>query len=265
MQYCRFQTPNGPQYGEVVSRNGEFWVERILPPPPEDLSVRPYSGSFLAQPLAALSLIAPITPSKIICVGLNYSDHVAEMGHEVPRQPVLFFKPPSSLLAPGGTIRLPALSRQVDFEGELGVVIGRTCHQLRPDEDAHAYIRGYTLVNDVTARDLQRTDGQWTRAKGFDTFCPVGPIVSDEVDPQGGLCLTTRLNGVQKQASSTANLIFSIPILLQYISSIMTLYPGDLISTGTPSGVGPMQPGDDVAISIEGLGTLANHVDTEPA
>ncbi len=260
MQLCRFQTPDGPQYGEVVTRDNKFWVTRILPPPVIDHSVRPFTGKFLEQPLAALSLLPPVVPTKIVCVGLNYKDHAAEMGHELPKEPILFFKPPSSLLSPGGTILLPARSQQVDFEGELGVVIGRTCFNLKPEDDVAPYILGYTLVNDVTARDLQRTDGQWTRAKGFDTFCPVGPIVSDAVNPHPGLQLTTTLNGVQKQSGSTANLIFSVPALLRYISSIMTLNPGDLISTGTPSGVGPLAPGDVVAVSIAGLGTLSNPV-----
>ena len=258
MQFCRFQTPDGPQYGEVVTRDNQFWVTRILPSPVADHSVRPFTQKFIEQPLAALSLLSPVVPSKIVCVGLNYNDHAAEMGHELPKEPILFFKPPSSLLPPGGTILLPARSKHVDYEGELGVVIARTCSQLGPDADVAPYILGYTLVNDVTARDLQRTDGQWTRAKGFDTFCPVGPIVSDVVYPDSGLKLTTMLNGVQKQASSTANLIFPVPALLRYISTIMTLYPGDLISTGTPSGVGPLAPGNVVAISIEGLGTLSN-------
>ena len=260
MQFCRFQTPDGPQYGEVVTRENQFWVTGILPPPVTDHSVRPFTQKFIAQPLAALSLLPPIVPSKIVCVGLNYKDHAAEMGHELPKEPILFFKPPSSLLPPGGTILMPARSKQVDFEGELGVVIGRTCANLGPQDDVAPYILGYTLVNDITARDLQRTDGQWTRAKGFDTFCPVGPIVSDTVNPDSGLNLTTTLNGVHKQSGSTANLIFSVPALIRYISTIMTLCPGDLISTGTPSGVGPLAPGDVVAISIGGLGTLSNPV-----
>ena len=173
-------------------------------------------------------------------------DHAAELGNEVPKEPLLFLKPPSSLLAPNGIIRMPALSHRVDYEGELAIVIGRRCRNLGPDDDPRPYIRGYTIVNDVTARDIQKSDGQWTRGKGFDTFCPVGPIVSSEIDPASGapVTVTTRLNGVVKQQGSTRDFIFPIAHLLRYITAAMTLEPGDLIPTGTPAGVGSVQPGD---------------------
>jgi 2-keto-4-pentenoate hydratase/2-oxohepta-3-ene-1,7-dioic acid hydratase in catechol pathway len=199
-----------------------------------------------------------VTPSKIVCVGRNYRDHAKELGNDVPTEPLLFFKPPSSLLAPGGVVRMPAASSRVDFEGELALVIGRRTTKLAPDADWRSVVRGYTVANDVTARDLQKTDGQWTRAKGFDTFCPVGPIVSDQVDPEAGVELETRVNGELRQHGSTLDLIFSIPALLAYISAAISLEPGDLILTGTPAGVGALQPGDRVDVAIAGLGILTN-------
>jgi 2-keto-4-pentenoate hydratase/2-oxohepta-3-ene-1,7-dioic acid hydratase in catechol pathway len=263
VQYCRFQTQQGPQYGEVSQRQGEWWMARIIPAPPEDRTVTPVIEDFPAQPLSALTLLAPVTPSKIVCIGRNYRDHAAELGNEAPKEPLLFLKPPSSLLPPGGIIRLPTVSQRVDYEGELGIVIGRSCHKLKSEEDVRPYIRGYVVVNDVTARDLQKTDGQWSRAKGFDTFCPVGPIVSDAINPQAGVTVTTRLNGAVKQHGSTTDFIFNIATLLRYISAAMTLNPGDLIPTGTPAGVGPMQSGDVVEVEIDGLGILRNPVQME--
>ncbi|MGA7709320.1 MAG: fumarylacetoacetate hydrolase family protein [Acidobacteriaceae bacterium] len=265
MQYCRFQSQQGPQYGEVSQRHGEWWMERIIPAPPDDPTVSRIIENFSAQPLSALKLLAPVTPSKIVCIGRNYRDHAAELGNEPPKEPLLFLKPPSSLLPPGGIIRLPALSQRVDYEGELGIVIGRSCYKLKPGEDVLPYIRGYVVVNDVTARDLQKTDGQWSRAKGFDTFCPVGPIVSGAVNPEAGVTVTTRLNGAVKQHGSTTDFIFNIATLLRYISAAMTLNPGDLIPTGTPAGVGPMQSGDVVEVEIDGLGVLRNPVQMENA
>lgn len=214
------------------------------------------------MPLSQAQLLAPVVPSKIICVGRNYKEHAKELGNDVTAEPLLFFKPPSSLLPPGGVIQSPAISRRVDFEGELGVVIAKHARDLGDDQDVTEYIRGYTCVNDVTARDLQKTDGQWARAKGFDSFCPVGPWLIDaaSVNPAAGLTVTTRLNGEVKQHGSTADLIFSVPFLLRYISRIFTLEPGDLIATGTPAGVGPMQPGDTVEVEISGIGVLGNTV-----
>ncbi|MEO6816026.1 MAG: fumarylacetoacetate hydrolase family protein [Edaphobacter sp.] len=262
MRYCKFLSPkHGPVYAIVEDRGGELWAVRPMPAPEEDRSVGSAAPiEFEPRPLKELQLLAPVNPSKILCIGRNYRDHAAELGNEVPKEPLLFLKPPSSLLAPGGVIRMPALSKRVDYEGELGVVIGRRCRNLGPDEDVRQYIRGYTIVNDVTARDLQKSDGQWTRGKGFDTFCPVGPIVSDEIDPAGGspVSLTTRLNGAIKQRGTTSDLIFPIAHLLRYITAAMTLEPGDLIPTGTPAGVGPVEPGDSIQVEIDGLGSLEN-------
>lgn len=260
MQYCRFETEEGPQYGEVNLRRAELWVERVIAPPPEDRSVVRLLSAFSPRPLEALSLLAPVTPSKIVCIGRNYREHAAELGNEAPKEPLLFLKAPSALLPPGGSIRIPRISQRVDYEGELGVVIARTCHKLKAEENVHDYIRGYVIVNDVTARDLQKSDGQWSRAKGFDTFCPVGPIVSDAIQPGNGINLTTRLNGAVKQHGSTQDFIFDIAALLRHISAAMTLNPGDLIPTGTPAGVGPMQPGDVVEVEIDGLSVLRNPV-----
>jgi 2-keto-4-pentenoate hydratase/2-oxohepta-3-ene-1,7-dioic acid hydratase in catechol pathway len=263
MRYCRLQTKQGPQYAEVVDRGGGLWVERLIPPfeegPTSDF-VDPAIDAFDPLPLDDAQTLAPVAPSKIVCVGRNYREHAAELGNEVPAEPLLFLKPPSAILSPGEAIRIPALSKRVDFEGEIAVVIGTRCSQIGPDEDVTWYIRGYTLANDVTARDLQKKDGQWSRAKGFDTFCPVGPLVTDEVDPATGLGITTRLNGELRQDGNTRDLIFSIDHLLRYITAAMTLFPGDLILTGTPAGVAPMQPGDRVAITVEGIGTLTNPV-----
>jgi 2-keto-4-pentenoate hydratase/2-oxohepta-3-ene-1,7-dioic acid hydratase in catechol pathway len=238
--------------------------------PEEDLGARLASledhstAAFHAAPLDSLRLLPPVTPTKIVCVGRNYSEHAAELGNEVPKEPLLFLKPPSSLLAAVQPIRLPALSKRVDYEGELAIVIGKRCRNIGPDEDVSQYIRGYTVVNDVTARDIQKSDGQWTRGKGWDTFCPVGPFVAlageGEIDPLAGepVTVTTRLNGAVKQNGSTRDLIFPIDFLLRYITAFTTLEPGDLIPTGTPSGVGPMQAGDTVEVEIGGLGTLRN-------
>jgi 2-keto-4-pentenoate hydratase/2-oxohepta-3-ene-1,7-dioic acid hydratase in catechol pathway len=209
------------------------------------------------MPLSQAQLLPPVTPSKIVCVGQNYRAHVKEMGHELPTEPLIFFKPVSALLPPGGIVRMPAQSARVDFEGELALVIGRRSRHLR-EEDWRSALRGCTLANDVTARDLQKTDGQWTRAKGFDTFCPAGPIVSDELDPAAGVTLETRVNGQLRQRGSTLDFIFPIPKLLAWITSIMTLEEGDLVLTGTPSGIGPLKAGDQTEITIPGLGTLTN-------
>src|ERR1700678_14548 len=270
MKYCRFLLDNQPHYGAVEDRNQVLWITDLIHAPEDDLAFHlahsrtavptldVASLAFEPMPLSAATLLPPVTPSKIVCVGRNYCDHAKELGNDVPTEPLLFFKPPSSLLAPGGVVRMPAASSRVDFEGELAVVIGRRTTKLAPDADWRSVIRGYTIANDVTARDLQKKDGQWTRAKGFDTFCPVGPIVSDEVDPQTGLIVETRVNGELRQHGSTLDFIFSIPALLSYITAAITLEPGDLILTGTPAGVGPLNAGDQVDIGISGLGVLTN-------
>jgi 2-keto-4-pentenoate hydratase/2-oxohepta-3-ene-1,7-dioic acid hydratase in catechol pathway len=260
MRYCRLETANGPRYAAVEDRDGGPWVMALIPPPPESHTTYDPAESFTPTALAAAALLPPVEPSKIVCVGRNYREHAAELGNEVPTAPLLFFKPPSSLLAPGAAIRLPAESSNVHYEGELAVVIGRQARALKADTDLRPYIRGYTIVNDVTARDLQKSDGHWTRAKGFDTFCPCGPIVSSEVNPAAGLIVETRLNGERKQYGTTRDFIFLIPHLLVYITACMTLEPGDLIPTGTPAGVGPMSAGNIVEVSIEDLGILRNAV-----
>ena len=258
MKYCRFATPEGPKYGEVTHRAGELWLTGFLPSPTSN-SAEPCPP----RPLSELSLLPPATPSKIVCVGRNYRDHAKELGNEVPAEPLLFFKPPSSLLAPGGVIVRPKASARVDFEGELAVIIGKRARKLSAAEDLRPYLHGCTLANDVTARDLQKKDGQWTRAKGFDTFCPVGPIVDTAFDLTGGVTLETRVNGELRQHGSTADFIFALPALLAYITAAMTLEPGDLLLTGTPAGVGPLVAGDSVTVTIPGLGELTNTVADE--
>ncbi len=204
-----------------------------------------------------VELLAPCQPSKIICVGLNYMSHATEFKMPIPEEPILFIKPPSAVLAPGEEIIYPSSSKQVDYEGELAVVIGKRCKAVTADE-ADKYILGYTCFNDVTARDLQKKDGQWTRAKSFDTFAPFGPWIA-KIDPSNA-DIQTRVNGTIKQKSNTSDLIFSVPMLVEFISNIMTLEPGDVIATGTPSGVGPLQKGDVVEVEVEGIGVLKNSV-----
>jgi len=207
--------------------------------------------------LQDVELLAPCRPSKIVCVGLNYVKHAQELKMALPDEPILFLKPPSSVLSPGGQIVYPSSCQQLDYEGELAVVIGKRCKDV-PADEADKYILGYTCFNDVTARDLQRKDGQWTRAKSFDTFAPFGPwigkVESEDVD------IKTRRNGIVVHSSNTSDLILDVPHLVQFISSVMTLEPGDVIATGTPPGVGPMQKGDTIEVEIEGIGVLKNSV-----
>jgi len=214
------------------------------------------------RPLGGLSWRPPISPSKIVGVGRNYRAHAAELGSVVPAEPLLFLKPPSALIAHEEAIRLPSASRRVDYEGELGVVIGRTARAV-PERSALDFVLGYTCVNDVTARDLQKRDVQFTRAKGFDTFCPVGPCLALGVDP-AALAIETRLNGVAVQRGRTADMVLGIARLVSAISAVMTLEPGDLIATGTPEGVGPLRPGDDVEVVVTGIGGLRNPVVAGP-
>ena len=261
MRYCRFLTDRGPQYGAVETVHGADQIARVISAPQEDARAAAVDASFKPIALADARLLAPLTPSKIVCVGRNYREHASELGNDVPAEPLIFLKPPSAIIDPQAEIRMPKVSERVDYEGELGVVIGKFCSQLAENADVRPYIRGYVNVNDVTARDLQKKDSQWTRAKGFDTFCPVGPLVSDEIDPIGGsVALTTRLNGEIRQQAQTKEFIFGVAEVVRYISQIMTLNPGDLIATGTPAGVAPMKSGDVVEISITGLGTLRNRV-----
>jgi 2-keto-4-pentenoate hydratase/2-oxohepta-3-ene-1,7-dioic acid hydratase in catechol pathway len=207
---------------------------------------------------AGARLLPPCAPSKIVCVGRNYVEHAKEFNSPVPTEPLIFLKPPSSLIGSGSAIVLPKASERVDYEGELGVVIGRRARNVKRS-DAHGYILGYTCVNDVSARDFQRKDSQWTRGKGFDTFCPVGPCVvpRDEVD-LNSLRVRTFLDGEKKQDAPITDMIFDLDVIIEFVTAFMTLEPGDLIATGTPSGVGPLQPGSNIRIEIEGVGVLEN-------
>ncbi len=209
-------------------------------------------------PLESVRLLAPVQPSKILCIGRNYAEHAKEHNAEVPTVPLVFMKPPSSIINPGDTILLPPQSQQVEHEAELVVVIGRRGRNLTTDE-APSAVFGYTIGNDVTARDLQRIDNQWTRAKGFDTFCPFGPWVDTDFDASDAL-ITCKVSGQPRQMGSSRDMVFNVNTLIAFISSIMTLEPGDLIFTGTPAGVGPLKAGDEVVVEIEGLGRLANPV-----
>jgi len=209
-------------------------------------------------PFASVKLVAPCEPSKILCVGRNYVEHAKELGNEVPKVPLIFMKPPSSIISNGDSIILPPQSTQVEHEAELVVVIGKPAKNVTA-EQAREYIFGYTVGNDVTARDLQKTDGQWTRAKGFDTFCSFGPWIDTEFDPSDAV-VTCRVNGQMRQMASTRDMVFNVGTLIAYISSVMTLMPGDLIFTGTPAGVGELRNGDEVVVEIEGLGVLKNPV-----
>jgi 2-keto-4-pentenoate hydratase/2-oxohepta-3-ene-1,7-dioic acid hydratase in catechol pathway len=209
--------------------------------------------------LADVRLLAPVIPrSKVVGIGRNYHEHAAELGNEVPEQPLVFLKPNTAVVGPYDPIVYPIQSDNVHFEGELGIVIGRICRDV-PEEKASDVVYGYTVVNDVTARDLQKTDGQWARAKGFDSFCPIGPWIETVLDPSD-LAITTTLNGEVRQDSRTSLMIFGVAELISYVTSFTTLLPGDVIATGTPAGVGPMHPGDDVAVTVEGIGTLTNRV-----
>ena len=220
--------------------------------------LRPFGAD---RPIEGVTWLPPCRPSKIIGVGRNYLAHAKELGNVVPPEPLLFLKPPSALLPHRGVIRLPAASARVDYEGELGIVIGRAARDV-PEERATEHILGYTCLNDVTARDLQKRDVQFTRAKGFDTFCPFGPCLATGLDP-AGLTLRTFVNGEQRQSAPVSDMIFPPARLVSYISRAMTLEPGDLIATGTPEGVGPLAPGDLVEVVIEGIGRLANRVEAE--
>ncbi|MCW5874577.1 MAG: fumarylacetoacetate hydrolase family protein [Anaerolineales bacterium] len=252
MRIIRYQEQSAARYG---------WVLDDKAGPIEGDPYGAFQRGEATIPLAGLTLLPPVTPSKIVCVGRNYVAHAKELGNEVPEVPMLFLKPPSSVLAPGGTIVLPPQTQQVEHEAELTVVIGKRGRWIEPD-DVKDHILGYTIANDITARDLQKRDGQWTRGKGFDTFCPFGPWVETEFDPADAV-VTCTVNGELRQMGSTRDMIFSVRQLLAYISSVMTLEPGDLVLTGTPAGVGPLKEGDELVTSIEGLGELRNAVAAE--
>jgi 2-keto-4-pentenoate hydratase/2-oxohepta-3-ene-1,7-dioic acid hydratase in catechol pathway len=231
--------------GTVFEISGELWGSR--------------ERTSRHWPLDEVKLLPPSAPTKIVCVGRNYSDHAKELGNEVPKEPLIFLKPPSAVIAPDEPIVLPRISERVDFEGELGVIIGRRCFHLGQNDDARPFIAGYTCVNDVTARDLQKRDGQWSRAKGFDTFCPFGPLLETE-PPPADTAIETFVNGVRKQSGRLTEMIFPVDVIIRWITQAMTLEPGDLIATGTPAGVGPLAAGDVVEVSVGGIGTLSNPV-----
>jgi 2-keto-4-pentenoate hydratase/2-oxohepta-3-ene-1,7-dioic acid hydratase in catechol pathway len=265
MKLCRFQTPNfsanemdrsvhqiHPEIrngiiegNQVYEIRGDFWGPRERSGP--------------SSPLNSVKLLPPVTPSKIVCIGRNYPEHAKELGNDVPKEPLIFFKPPSSLIAPDEPIVLPRISERVDYEGEVAAIIGRRFRILPAGEDISAYILGYTCLNDVTARDLQRRDGQFTRGKGFDTFCPLGPLIETSLD-LADATLETFVNGTRKQFGHTSEMIFSLDVIIRYIAQVMTLEPGDVIATGTPSGVGSLAAGDVVEVSVNGVGTLRNPV-----
>jgi 2-keto-4-pentenoate hydratase/2-oxohepta-3-ene-1,7-dioic acid hydratase in catechol pathway len=213
--------------------------------------------------LVDVRLMAPVEPTKIVCIGRNYAAHAAELGNEVPKEPLMFLKPPSSLIGPDEAIVLPKYSQRVEHEGELALVIGRRCSQLR-DDDALSFVMGYTCLNDVTARDLQKSDVQFARAKGFDTFCAVGPHIETELDPSNVL-VEAHVNGERRQSGVTSLMIYSPAFLVRWISRMMTLMPGDVIATGTPAGVGPLVAGDTVEVSVAGVGVLRNAVHASQA
>ncbi|NWG00355.1 MAG: fumarylacetoacetate hydrolase family protein [Thermoanaerobaculaceae bacterium] len=250
MRYCRLEVGGTPRWGRVDDA-----LVTLLDGAPWS-GGKPVGG---AVPLANARLLPPCEPTKIVCIGLNYRAHAAEMGKEIPAEPLLFLKAPSALLPPGGTVLLPPSSQRVEHEGELALVIGRTTHRVRA-ERALEYVFGFTCADDVTARDIQRREKVYARAKGFDTFCPVGPWLETEVaDPQQ-LELELRVNGELRQRGSTSDMIFPVAEVVAFISEIMTLFPGDLVSTGTPPGVGALEDGDRVEVTIAGIGTLEHTV-----
>jgi 2-keto-4-pentenoate hydratase/2-oxohepta-3-ene-1,7-dioic acid hydratase in catechol pathway len=234
--------------------------EAVAPISPHPFGAFEYTGRRL--PVGEVRLLAPVLPSKVVAVGRNYADHARELGNEVPPEPVLFLKPSTAVVGPGDPIVRPEGVGQVDYEGELAVVVGRLVRRLQPD-DAIQAVLGFTCANDVTARELQRSDGQWTRAKGFDTFCPLGPWIETDLD-SSDLAISTLVNGETRQQARTSQLERGVAELLAYVSRVMTLLPGDVLLTGTPAGVGPLAAGDRVEVEVEGIGVLANEVVPEP-
>ena len=253
MRIARFTTGDDPRYAVVEGVPGNEQLVVITGDP----LYTPVQFTGEKLPLETARLLAPVIPrSKVVAVGRNYADHAAELGNQLPVEPLLFLKPNTSVIGPGDPITYPVQSENVHYEGELAVVIGRICKDV-PLERVDEVVLGYTVANDVTARDLQQKDGQWARAKGFDTFCPIGPWIETDLDVSD-LALTTRLNGELKQDGRTSQLVFDIPTLVAHITAAFTLLPGDVILTGTPAGVGPMLPGDQVEVEIEGIGVLTN-------
>jgi len=257
VRIARFAKGDGVAYGVVEGEAAQTIAELYGHPFGIDPSGVRLTGQ--RYPLAEVRLLAPVLPSKVVAVGKNYAEHVREMGSELPAEPVLFLKPSTSVTGPGDRIAYPVkLTDRVDYEGELAVIIGRLCRDV-PKERAYDVIFGYTCANDVTARDLQLTDGQWTRAKGFDTFCPLGPWMETATDPSD-LGITTTVNGEVRQHARTRELLWDVPSLIEHVSAVMTLLPGDVLLTGTPEGVGPLTDGDEVSVTVESIGTLTNKV-----
>ncbi|MEU4441917.1 fumarylacetoacetate hydrolase family protein [Actinosynnema sp. NPDC050801] len=253
MRIARIAQPDGLAFAAIEGEGDDLTAVEIA----DDPFANPtFTGR--RWPLADVRLLAPFLPPKIVAIGRNYAEHAAELGNEVPDSPLMFLKPNTAVIGPNADIKLPAVSERVDFEGELAVVVGVGGRDITAAR-ARQSILGYTIANDVTARDLQKTDGQWTRAKGFDTFCPLGPWVETEFDPSD-VAIRTEVDGVVKQDSRTSLLVHGIPELIEYISSVMTLRPLDVILTGTPAGVGPLTAGQTVSVTVEGLGTLTNTV-----
>jgi len=255
VRIARFTDGSEPGFG-VVEGSVEEGTAEVAGIAPHPFGAFSFTG--VRRPLGDVRLLAPVLPSKVLCVGKNYADHAREMGGEAPARPVLFLKPSTSVAGPGDPIVLPPDSERVDYEGELAVVIGRLCRDV-PVERALEVVLGYTCANDVTARDQQAADGQWTRAKGHDTFCPIGPWIETELDP-ADLALRTTVDGELRQNSRTKLLVHDVPTLIAYMSAAMTLLPGDVLLTGTPSGVGPLRAGQTAAVTVEGVGTLTNPV-----
>jgi 2-keto-4-pentenoate hydratase/2-oxohepta-3-ene-1,7-dioic acid hydratase in catechol pathway len=253
MRLGRIASPDGVAFVSIEGEQNEAVVREIAEHP---FGTPTFTGR--RWPLADVRLLAPILASKVVCIGKNYAAHVAEMGGEAPPDPVIFLKPNTAIVGPNVPIQLPPASSSVHYEGELAAVIGRPCKDV-PAARAAENILGYTIGNDVTARDLQKKDGQWTRAKGFDTFCPVGPWIVTDIDPSD-LEIRTEVNGEVRQHSRTSMMIHDVGAIVEFISAVMTLLPGDLILTGTPEGVGPIERGETVSVSVEGIGTLTNPV-----
>ena len=252
-KYCRFDAGGGARYGVLRGESVE------------ELSAAPWlagTPTGKRHELGRVKLLAPCEPTKIVCIGRNYREHAAELGNPLPKEPLIFLKPPSAVIGPEDAIVYPAASKHVDYEGEVALVVGKRCRRLKPDENPLDYVFGYTCVNDVTARDLQKADGQFTRGKGFDTFCPMGPVLATGF-AASSLSVETYVNGERRQAGRTSEMIFGLDVIIRFIAEVMTLEPGDVIATGTPPGVGSLQPGDVVEVAVEGVGRLRNPVVAE--
>ncbi len=257
MKFCRFLSIGSSGQQFEVPLYGLLEGQRI-----HEISGAPWaawSRGSRSWRTVDVRLLAPVDPGKIVCVGRNYAAHAAERGNELPKEPLIFLKPPSAVVGPEEPIVLTPYSQNVEHEGELALVVGRRCSHLADSDDALSCLLGYTCLNDVSARDIQKSDGQFTRAKGFDTFCPVGPHIEAELNPLDVL-VETRVNGARRQSGRTSLMVYPVPFLVRWISRMMTLYPGDLIATGTPAGVGPLVAGDVVEVSVEGVGVLRNPV-----